>query len=253
MAAARAAGLPVAAHAHGTGGIRLAAQAGVRTIEHCSWTDPSGRVREPVQELLQQMRDQEQVIVAAGPLCPELVGWARTADRPWPQVARRRRVRRQLRLWRNADQARARGVTVALGTDSLFGAFPDDDDLLVRAELSVSVGGWAPLHVLEALTGAGGRACGRPDRLGVLAPGAWADLVAVDGYPAEDVSALRRVQLVLRDGVPVVHNPGPDHGESDGLTARRFGRREREVCCCRPPTEALGCQAAWQLGKGRVF
>jgi imidazolonepropionase-like amidohydrolase len=219
VAAAHAAQLPVAAHAHGTEGIRLAVQAGVDTIEHCSWADTSNRIREPVQQLLQQMRDRGKVIVTAGPLCPELVDWARTGDRPWPHVARNRSVRRQLRLWRNAEDARARGVTVALGTDSLFGTFPDDDDLLVRAELLSSVGGWTPLHVLEALTGAGGRACGQPGRLGVLVPGARADLIAVDGNPAEDLTALRQIRLVLRDGVPVLQHLG-DRGQRVSAAGR---------------------------------
>ena len=196
--AAHDAGRPVAAHVHGTEGIRVAVAAGVDTLEHCSWTDRTGRVRRPVAGLIAEIRQRGQVIVTAGPLPPTL------AHSSHGEFGVDRRGRRQVQLWKNARGAADRGAAVAIGTDSFFGTFPDASDLVQRAILMNRLAGWPSLDVLEAMTGTAARACAEPGR-GELREGWSADLIGVAGDPIDDISALREVRLVLRDG-QVVHD-----------------------------------------------
>jgi imidazolonepropionase-like amidohydrolase len=92
------------------------------------------------------------------------------------------------------------GAYVAIGTDSLFGAFDDDSDLLARAVLMVRVAQWEPLEVIEAVTGLAGKAVDAHGRFGVLVPGAPADVVALDGDPLRNIEHLKSVSFVMRGG-----------------------------------------------------
>jgi imidazolonepropionase-like amidohydrolase len=60
--------------------------------------------------------------------------------------------------------------------------------------------GMAPKEALRAATATAAAVLGRSDQLGRVAPGYLADLVAVTGNPLEDIAALRRVVLVVKDG-----------------------------------------------------
>lgn len=193
-------GVPVAAHVHGIEGIDAAVHAGVDTLEHCSWTDEVGRVRRPVGRLLAEMRERNQIVVTAGPLSKSLV--VRAAS---PEATRRpdpdRRTRRQLALWRNARTALERGVRVAIGTDSMFGAVGRTRDLATRAVLMAELAGWGIGEALRAMTATGALACGATGGLGgVIAPGAVADLVALDADPFDQPRALLRCRPVVYRG-----------------------------------------------------
>jgi imidazolonepropionase-like amidohydrolase len=198
--AAHEAGRTVAAHVHGTEGIALAVRSGVDTLEHCSWTDTTRRIRRPLVAVLEEIITRGQVIVTAGPLPSPMVQWLGDPAGSWEAVAQLRRTRRQLALWRNARAARMAGAYVAIGTDSLFGAFDDDSDLLARAVLMVRVAQWEPLEVIEAVTGLAGKAVDAHGRFGVLVPGAPADVVALDGDPLRNIEHLKSVSFVMRGG-----------------------------------------------------
>jgi imidazolonepropionase-like amidohydrolase len=175
--------LPVAAHAHGTEGIARAVSAGVHTVEHCSWMDAAGDVGEPDVPVLAEMRRRGQVAVVAGPL---------------PRT--RAQQQRARAIWSNARLAREFGVTQALGTDSMFGQFDDHHDLAWRAQCLVEHASWPAELVLEALWRGGAAALGSPGTLGVIAPGAHADLVVLGSDPRSGIHALHDVRAVFLGG-----------------------------------------------------
>ncbi len=189
---AGAAGRSVAAHCHGTAGIGLASQAGVRTVEHCSFAGAEGFGS-----------DFDPAVVDAlarrGPVDPLWVsptvnsGWGRRrggADGPTPFW---RRMGRVLAALREA------GVGLVASTDAgipgvLHHRLPEA--LPVFAELA----GLSPVEVLRSATSEAARALGLGRETGRVAPGFAADLVAVAGDPLADLGALGRPRLVVARG-----------------------------------------------------
>lgn len=177
---AASAGLPVAAHASTPEGIRRAVLAGVATIEHGTGA---------TDEVLRLMKERGVWLVptfAAGEAIARYGGWQ--PGEPEPQ--RLRDAREMMR------RALAVGVPIANGSDA--GVFTHGDNAR-ELELLVDYG-MTPAAALRAATAAAARVLGGEGDLGRIAPGFAADLVAVDGDPLADVSALRRVRLVIKEG-----------------------------------------------------
>jgi imidazolonepropionase-like amidohydrolase len=87
-----------------------------------------------------------------------------------------------------------------LGTDAVHGCLADE------LEWAVTLGE-SPLRAIQAATAWPARALGLGDDLGTLEPGKIADVIAVEGDPLEDISAMKRVRLVLSRG-RVVYDAG---------------------------------------------
>jgi imidazolonepropionase-like amidohydrolase len=182
---ARGAGRPVAAHASTPEGMRRAVLAGVETIEHGDDGTPD------VFRLMKQRG------VA---LCPTLAaaeayakyfdGWKKGEQPPIPALVAKRRS------FRAALDA---GVTICFGGD--VGVYSHGDNVR-ELELMVEYG-MTPLAALRSATSGNAKTFHLDDRLGRVAPGLVADLVAVQGDPTQEVAALRRVQFVMQDGVRV--------------------------------------------------
>jgi imidazolonepropionase-like amidohydrolase len=182
VAAARAAGAPVAAHATTPEGMRRAVLAGVATVEH----GDGGTVE--VFRLLRQRGVGYCPTLAAGEAyATYFEGWVK-GKMPAPASV----VEKQ-RSFRAALEAR---VPICFGGD--VGVFRHGDNVR-ELELMVEYG-MTPLAALRAATSGNARLFHLEDLLGRIAPGMLADLVAVDGDPTRDITALRRVRAVFASG-----------------------------------------------------
>ena len=89
------------------------------------------------------------------------------------------------------------GLKIVWGTDAVAGAHGRNvEDLICRVE----DGGQAPLEAITSATSLGAAALGMGSQIGTVAPGFQADLIAVDGDPTKDITALRRVVFVMKGG-----------------------------------------------------
>jgi imidazolonepropionase-like amidohydrolase len=189
VATARSAGCPVAAHANTPEGIRRAVVAGVETIEHGDDGTPE------VFRLMAENRVAFCPTLAAAEAYAEYFhGWKRATDSKPPQLERKRA---SLRAAIDA------GVMICNGSDA--GVFAHGDNAR-ELELLVEYG-LSPVQALRAATSTAARVLHLDDRVGTIRAGTLADLVSVEGDPTRDISALRKVRLVIKDGQFVVGPP----------------------------------------------
>jgi imidazolonepropionase-like amidohydrolase len=177
----------VAAHAHGIEGIRVAVEAGVDGIEHCSFTTPDGYEHDG--GLIQRIAD-------AGILVSPTVS---IGYRRWPDDGRREQRAAILR-----DQL-ARGSRLLMSTDCGIPNVPHEA-LAAGMDVFAEATDISPVEMLRLATSRSAELLGLKD-LGVIAPGAIADLLVVDGDPTTDLAALERVRYVIRAGRVVYANP----------------------------------------------
>lgn len=178
---AKSAGRPVVAHAATEEGMRRAVMAGVETIEHGDGGTPA------VFRLMAQRRVALCPTIAAGDAISRYAGWV-PGRGPEPEriTAKKASVRAAL----------AARVTLCAGGDA--GVFAHGDNVR-ELELMVEYGVPA-LTALRAVTSGNAQLFHLDDR-GRVAAGLLADLIAVEGDPVADISALRQVRMVMQGGV----------------------------------------------------
>lgn len=188
---AEGAGTHVAAHAHGAEGIKRAVRAGVRSIEHGSLMDD---------EAIELMAERGTYLVADmydGDYMLEVGPSLGYTDEVIAKVHLTNDAQRE-----GFTRCVKAGVRIAFGTDSGIaphGVNARQFPYYVRYGLT-------PMQAIRSATRWSAELMGWEDRVGVIAPGLFADLIAVHGDPTDDVSILERVPFVMKDGV-VVKSP----------------------------------------------
>src|SRR5262245_3070121 len=183
VATAHGSGRPVCVHAQTPEGMRRATLAGVQTIEHGSEGTP---------EVFKLMKQKG---VA---LCPTLAaseayatyfdGWVKGSKPPTDELVAKRA---------SFKAALAAGVTICFGGD--VGVFSHGDN--VRELEDMVEYGMTPLAAMRSATSVNARVFHLEQQVGRIAPGLFADLVAVEGDPTRNIVALRNVRFVMRNGV----------------------------------------------------
>ena len=179
--------MTVAVHAHGAEGMKRAVLAGVDSIEHGTYmTD----------EIIALMKERKTFWVPTN-MAGEWV--AKKAAEPgyFPEIVRPKAAAIGPAIRETFQRAYRAGVQIAFGTDSGVSAHGDNAH---EFELMVE-GGMSPMEAIQSATFTASRLLKVDDRLGALLPGMTADVVAVEGNPLEDISVMRKVIFVMKDGV----------------------------------------------------
>ncbi|HEY6803310.1 MAG TPA: amidohydrolase family protein [Pyrinomonadaceae bacterium] len=177
----------VAAHAHGTEGIKLAVRAGVASIEHGSFLDEEGArmMRERGTFLVPTLSAGEAVEIAAK-------NGVLKGLRAEKALAAATAMRHAIKI------AIANKVQIALGTDA--GVVPHGSNAH-EFVLMVEWGGMSNMDSIVAGTLNAAKLLGWDKHLGSLQAGKWADIVAVQGDPSKDIHVMQNVTFVMKNGV----------------------------------------------------
>jgi imidazolonepropionase-like amidohydrolase len=182
---AHRAGRKVAAHAHGTEGIKDAVRAGVDSIEHGSLIDAEG---------IQMMKARGAYLVADIYNDDYILGKAVEFGLPKENVDKEKMVGRLQR--ENFAKAVAAGVKIAFGTDA--GVYPHGDN--ARQFHYMVKFGMTPAGAIHAATSSAADLIDRAHDVGTLEAGKYADLIAVTANPLDHVEVLEHVAFVMKGG-----------------------------------------------------
>ena len=181
-------GLRVAVHAHGTEGINDALRAGVDTIEHASLADAESfaLAKQHGAWFDMDIYDDDYILAegAKNGVFPESLAKERAIGLKQRQTFR---------------AAHAAGVKMLFGTDA--GVYPHG--LNARQFAKMVEWGMTPMEAIQAATRNAAEALDQTADVGAIAPGRYADLIAVDGDPIKDIRALETVAVVVKGGVVV--------------------------------------------------
>ncbi len=180
-------GRKVAAHAHGTEAIKRAVKAGVASVEHGGLVD---------EETIQLMKEKGTFLVPDIYTDIYILEHGVELGLPPKIMEKEKWLRGQQDVnWTRAFKA---GVKFAFGTDA--GVYPHGQNAKQFAFLVQHIG-MSPADAIRMATVNAAELLGWSDKVGRLAPGYYADMIAVDGDPLADVSQLERVRWVMKGGV----------------------------------------------------
>ncbi len=175
-------GKKVACHAYSGIGLQRALDGGCDSIEHgLSLTDA----------LIAQMIKQGTWYCPT--IAPYYGDWA-PENTPGGQRDRKRASEHEISVQRAAKA----GVKTVFGTD--MGGIPWTEPMAVEFEY-MTKSGFTPMGAIQAATSRAGELLDMAGEIGTIAPGAFADIIAVSGDPLQDISELKKVRFVMHDGV----------------------------------------------------
>ena len=179
-------GRKVAAHAHGTQAIKDAILAGIDSIEHASLIDQEGidLAKQHHTFLVFDVYDDDYILAhgAKDGMLPESIEKEKTIGRSQRE---------------NFRKAYLAGAQLAFGTDG--GVYPHGDN--AKQFATMVEWGMKPIDALRAATVQAADLLNLRGKVGVVAPGSFADLVAVESDPRADVQVLQHVKFVMKNGV----------------------------------------------------
>jgi imidazolonepropionase-like amidohydrolase len=178
----RSSGRVMVCHAKSKEAIRRAVLAGAETIEHGDFIDVE------IGKLMKEHNVTYFPTIAAVDVISQYRGWKKgTAPEPANVTNKKKSFK----------EALASGVTIGMGGD--VGVYPHGENVL-EMELMVEYG-MKPFEVLKAATSVNARAFHLQNEVGFIKEGMLADLVIVTGDPSKNISDLRKVKFVMKDGV----------------------------------------------------
>jgi imidazolonepropionase-like amidohydrolase len=186
-------GRKVAAHAHGAQGVIWASEAGVDSVEH-------GHLMND--EAIATLKKNGTYLVPT----LYLMDWNRenAAQANLPDFARKKMDMVSAQGKQNIKKAFEAGVKIAMGTDAAV--YPHG---LNAHELAVYVSlGMTPLQAIQTATINDADLLGWADKIGTIETGKWADIIAVDGDPLQDITTLQHVRFVMKGGEVVKNEYG---------------------------------------------
>lgn len=181
-------GRKVAAHAHGTEGVLNCAIAGTDSIEHCSWMgeEEGHRYDEDAVDLIRKK----------GLYVSHTITGPRTGTPEEVEELLNSELGERFALLKRTLEE---GVRMVISSDAGVRdtRFEDFAGSLV---IAVKCCGFSPMGSIIAATNRAAEMLGMADRVGSLEPGKFADILAVDGNPLQDIGAIRRIIGVFKDG-----------------------------------------------------
>jgi imidazolonepropionase-like amidohydrolase len=188
---AHRAGKRVMVHAEGTEGIKAAVRAGVDSIEHGTMLDDEGAA-------LMAKKDTWLVPTLYTFQHGVELGTSHGQD-PISLAKTKEIVAHQQPAFTRALKAH---LKIAVGIDDEPQYLPKEVEALVR-------GGMTPLEALQAATIRGAELLNWSDRIGTIEPGKFADIIAIDGDPTQDINAIEKVVFVMKDGAVFKNDLAP--------------------------------------------
>jgi imidazolonepropionase-like amidohydrolase len=183
---ARDYGYKVAAHAHGTEGMKRAVLGGVTSIEHGTY------MSDEVMSLMKQKDTWYVPTIYAG----RFVADKAKVDGYFPEIVRPKAARIGAQIQGTAARAYKNGVKIAFGTD--MGVGPHGDN--AREFVYMVEAGMPAAYALQAATIRAAEVLGVDDQ-GVIEAGKRADIIALPGDPVADIGNVMKVDFVMKDGV----------------------------------------------------
>ena len=179
-------GIKVTAHAHGAEGIKMAIRAGVDSIEHGSFLDEEG---------IRMMKERGTYLSADIYNDDYILAEYAKFNTPQVIIDKEKLVGRVQR--ENFKKAVQAGVKIAYGTDA--GVYPHGWNGKQFAKMVEW--GMTPMGAIQASTVSNADLFGWSDRIGSITAGKFADIVAVDGDPLQNISILEKIGVVMKGGV----------------------------------------------------